>query len=86
MFDRVLNATLHLVNWRFVSFAVDLSQLAFTCSKLAIETVEQGVKDMFKINIRTTPGVVLVSLMLTLNIFHTFSSVSIVNFELVNAD
>ena len=30
-------------------------------------------------------GVVLVSLLLTLNIFHTCSSVSIVNFEQVNA-
>ena len=45
---------------------------------------------MFKVNnkdTRTTPGVVLVSLLLTLNIFHTlFFSVSIVNFEHLNAD
>ena len=47
---------------------------------------------MFKVNdkeIRTTrqkDGVVLMSLLLTLNIFHTFSSASIVNFEHVIAD
>ena len=44
---------------------------------------------MFKLNnkgTRTTPGVVLVSLLLTLNIFHIFSSVSIANFEHVNVD
>ena len=36
------------------------SQSAFTCSKLTTETLEQG-----------TDGVVLVSLLLILNIFHT---------------
>ena len=45
---------------------------------------------MFKVNnkdTRTTPiVVVLVSLLLTLNIFHTLFYVSIVNFEQVNAD
>ena len=45
---------------------------------------------MFRINnkdTRTTQGVVLVSLFLTLNIFLTLcSSVSVVNFEQVNAD
>ena len=44
---------------------------------------------MFKVNnkdTRATPDVVLVSLLLTLNIFHTFSNVSTVNFEHVNAD
>ena len=44
---------------------------------------------MFKVNnkdTRATTGVVLVSLLLTLNIFHTlFYSVPIVNFEQVNA-
>ena len=43
---------------------------------------------MFKVNnkgTRTTPGIVLVPLLLTLNIFHTLSSVSIVNFEHVIA-
>ena len=37
----------------------DISQPAITCSKLTIQTLEQGVK------------YVLVSLLLTLNIFHT---------------
>ena len=39
---------------------------------------------MFKVNnedTRTRPGVVLVSLLLTLNIIHTLSTVSIVGFE-----
>ena len=61
----------------FLRILLYLSQPAITCSKLTIETLEQGVK--------YTNGVVLVSLLLTLNIFHTFSSVSIVNFEQVNA-
>ena len=38
---------------------------------------------MPKVNNKDT-GVVLVSLLLTLDIFHTFSSVSIINFEQVN--
>ena len=48
--------------------------------------------NMFKVSnkdTRTTTGVVLVSLLLTLNIFHTLfycSSVSVVNFKHVNAD
>ena len=45
--------------------------------------------EIFKINnkdTRTTPGVALVSLLLTLNIFHTLFQCFIVNFEKVNAD
>ena len=39
---------------------------------LTIETLEQGVKwNMLKVNNKDTIGVVLVSLLLTLNIFHT---------------
>ena len=45
---------------------------------------------MLKVNNKNTRNdaisVVLVSLLLTLNIFHTLSSVFIVNFEKVNAD
>ena len=44
------------------------------CSKLTIKTPER----------RDVTGVVLVFLLLTLNIFHTFSSVSIVDFKKVN--
>ena len=42
---------------------------------------------MFKVNnkdTRTTSGINLVSLLLTLSILHTFSSVSLVNFEPVD--
>ena len=48
-----------------------ITQLAIACSKLTVETLAIGV--------------VLVALLLTLNIFHTLFSVSIVNFEQVNA-
>ena len=41
-----------------------LFQPAFTCSKLTVKTLEQGVKHVH------ANGVVLVSLLLTLNIFH----------------
>ena len=50
-----------------------LSQPAFTCSMLGIETLEQGVK-CSKLTTKTPEhviGDVLVSLLLTLNIFHT---------------
>ena len=59
------------------------SKPAFTCSKLKVEKPEQGVKYVSVNNndVRMTPRVVLVSLMLTFYIFLTFSSVSIVNFE-----
>ena len=52
---------------------IALTQLATTCLKLAKETLKQGVKYV-KVNnkdARTTPIVVLVSLLLTLKIFHT---------------
>ena len=59
------------------------SQPAFTCSKLKVEKPEQGVKYVSVNNndVRMTPRVVLVSLLLTFYVFLTFSSVSIVNFE-----
>ena len=57
---------------------------------LIIETIEQGV-NMFEVNNKDTRmrpmvsnDVVLASLLLTLNIFAHFSSVSIVNFEQIN--
>ena len=40
---------------------------------------------MFKVNNKDAIGIVLVSLLLTLNILYTFSCVSMVNFEQVNA-
>ena len=53
-----------------------VSQPAIICSKLTTETLEQDVID-----------VVLVSLLLTLNIFHTFIlvAISIFNYEQANA-
>ena len=61
-----------------ILFTADLvTQLTFTCSKSAIETLEKDQHDVIDF--------VLVFLLLTLNIFHTFfSSVSIVDFEQVN--
>ena len=49
-------------------------QSAITCSKWTIETLEQGVKYVQSQQWRhqnDATGVVLVSLLLTLNIFHT---------------
>ena len=40
---------------------------------------------MFKVNSKDAIGIVLLSLLLTLNILYTFSRVSMVNFEQVNA-
>ena len=42
-------------------------QLTFACSKLTVETLEKGLKHVSDVN-----DVVLVFLLLTLNIFHTF--------------
>ena len=51
-----------IIHWlQLICGNILVSQPAFTCSKLTIETLEQGV----------ATGVVLVSLLLTLNIFHT---------------
>ena len=53
-----------------------ITQQMLTCSKSTIETLEKSVKYV--------NDVVLVFLLLTLNIIHTFSSVSIIEFEQVN--
>ena len=68
---------------------MEFTQPAFTCSKLTIETLEQGVKYVnkyVKVNKanRTTPDVALVSLLLT-TYFTPCFNVSIVNFEHVIA-
>ena len=57
------------VNYTPVDCTGLLPQPAFTCPKLTIETLEQDV-NMFKINNKNT-RTTLVSLLLTLNIFHT---------------
>ena len=49
------------------------SHPSITCLKLTKETLEQGEKHV-KVNNKDTrliPGVVLVTLLLTLNVFHT---------------
>ena len=46
------------------------TQPAITCSKLTIETPEQGKKYVQSKEIRTTPFVVVLMYLLTLNIFH----------------
>ena len=52
-------------------FIYELAQLTFTCSKSAIETLEKSVKYFQRLD--DAIGVVLVFLLLTLKIFHTFS-------------
>ena len=51
----------------------------FTCSKLTIETLERSVE--YVQSLIYVNGIVLVPLLLPLNYFTPFSSVSIVNFE-----
>ena len=61
------------------------NQQTFNYSKSTMEALKK-VWNMVKVNnknSRTTPDVVAVSLLLTLNILHTFSMVSI-DFEQVN--
>ena len=61
----------------------NLTQPSITSPKLKIVALEQGM-NTFKFNKQDT-RTKLVSLLLTLNIFHTlFYSVSIVNFEQVS--
>ena len=71
------------IAWYFTTFIVSsfalvclvirkISQLTFTCLKSIIETVEKCVKYVF--------------LSLRLNIFYTFASVSIVDFNQVNVN
>ena len=55
----------------------ECTQLTFIWLKSLIETIEKNVKDV--------NNVVLVFLLTTLNIFSTFFSVAIDNFEQVNA-
>ena len=59
-------------------------QLKFSCS---IETLEKKCEICSKLTIKhqnNVIDVILMFLLLTMNIFHTFSSVSIVDFEQVN--
>ena len=59
-------------------------QLIFTCPKSTIEKLEKDVI-ISKLTMKAPEhDLVLASLLLTLNIFHTLSSVSSVDFEQVN--
>ena len=63
------------------------TQLKFTCSNLTIETPGKGVKyvqSKQKKHQNDVNDVVMVFLLLTLNIFDTFLSDSIIDFEQVN--
>ena len=66
---RILSYNLSVLSWTLFPIQT------FTCSKSTVETLEERVKK----------DVVLVFLLLTLNIFYTFSSVSVDDFEQVNA-
>ena len=57
-----------VVRFSFSHLLLVISQPAFTCSKLIIKTLEQGVK---YVQVNHKDDIVLVSLLLTLNIFHT---------------
>ena len=48
------------------------SQITFTCSKSTIETLEKGEKYVQNWQYRQQNDAILVSIFLTLNIFHTF--------------
>ena len=73
-----LNATDFCKIIYYKKYLKDISQLAFPCSKSTIETLENYVWNMFRVNnknTRTTNDVIdvfLVFLLLTLNLFHTF--------------
>ena len=78
----------HTVSLAFEGFRItriSAAHPAFTCSKLSIETLEQGVKCMFKVNNKDTSrsGIFIVNFE---HISHLpCFSVSIVNFEHVIA-
>ena len=66
---------------------VVITQQIFTCSKSTIEAIEKEVKYVQRFQKRQQNDViniVMVDLSLTLNIFHTFFSAFIVDFEQLN--
>ena len=64
MFHELFEQCSYDLNFFQQELKLSASQLAFTCSKFRIETLEQGVKYV--------SDVVLIFLLLTLDIFHTF--------------
>ena len=66
---------------------VAITQQTFTCSKSTIEAIEKDVTYVQSLQKRQQNDVidiVMVDLSLTLNIFHTFFSAFIVDFEQLN--
>ena len=59
------------------------AQLTVTCLKSTMETLLKGVK-LFKVNNKNASDVILVFLLLTMNNFTPFSSVSIIDFKQIN--
>ena len=67
---------------------VAITQQTFTCSKSTIEAIEKDVtyvQSLQKRQQNDVINIVMVDLSLTLNIFHTFFSAFIVDFEQLNA-
>ena len=60
-----------ILKFQLMKFSKIPNQHAFICSKLTIETLEQYVKHVHSLNKNTKTKPVVVSLLLTLNIFHT---------------
>ena len=66
---------------------VAITQQTFTCSKSTIEAIEKDktyVQSLQKRQQNDVINIVMVDLSLTLNIFHTFFSAFIVDFEQLN--
>ena len=66
---------------------VAITQQTFTCSKSTIEAIEKDVtyvQSLQKRQQNDVINIVMVELSLTLNIFHTFFSAFIVDFEQLN--
>ena len=59
------------------------AQLTVTCLKSTMETLLKGVK-LFKVNNKNASDVILVFLLLSMNNFTPFSSVSIIDFKQIN--
>ena len=78
-------------NMQYYNHNAMASDATITSLKLTLDTLEQGVKICSKLTIKKPERChyinnVLVSLLLSLNIFTTLFYFSIVNFEPVNAD
>ena len=77
---------------KFLTTLTSTIKLTFTCSKSTIEALEKGVKQLpsqqkFQVNIKNSRTTSFCCFFwFTLNIFHTFFAVSIVEFGQVNVN